>query len=72
LGILGQSPEVYLKYTKSIREEYKSVPTFLYTKGRKKVLHHFINKPFIYATATFQKLYEEQAKLNLINELNAL
>lgn len=72
LGILGQSPEVYLKYTKSIREEYKSVPALLYTKGRKKVLQHFINKPFIYATATFQKLYEEQAKLNLINELNAL
>ncbi|MBL4642181.1 MAG: hypothetical protein JKY44_01180 [Flavobacteriaceae bacterium] len=72
LGILGQSPAVYLDYTKSIREEYKSVPTFMYTKGRKIVLQHFINKPFIYATAAFQKLYEEQAKLNLINELNAL
>ncbi|MCF2875736.1 MULTISPECIES: hypothetical protein [unclassified Tenacibaculum] len=72
LGILGTSSDIYSKYTKLIRKEYKSVPNFLYKKGRKKVLQHFINKPFIYATATFRDLYEEQARTNLKNELNSL
>lgn len=72
LGILGTSPHTYSKYTKFIREEYKLVPSLLYKKGRKKVLQHFINKPSIYATDTFRYLYEEQARMNLKNELNSL
>ena len=72
LGILGQEQKTYDNYTTLIREEYKSVPGFMYKKGRKKVLQHFINKPFIYATNEFRELYEQQAKNNLTNELNSL
>ncbi|CAM1356539.1 HD domain-containing protein [Tenacibaculum halocynthiae] len=72
LAILGTSSEVYSNYSKLIRNEYKLVPNLLYKKGRKKILQHFIDKPFIYATNEFRRLYENQAKLNLTNELNAL
>lgn len=72
LGILGAPTEIYINYTKQIREEYKLVPKILYKKGRKKVLQHFIDKPFIYATEEFRNLYEDQAKHNLTNELNSL
>ncbi len=33
---------------------------------------NFIDKPFIYTTNEFRHLYENQAKLNLTNELNTL
>ncbi len=72
LAILGQSEEVYQKYTHSIRKEYKLVPDFMYKKGRKKVLEHFINKPSIYKTSIFIDLYEKKAKKNLETELNKL
>ncbi len=72
LAILGASAETYINYTKKIREEYKLVPKLLYKKGRKKVLQHFIDKPFIYATEEFRGLYEDQVKYNLTNELNGL
>ncbi|WP_234974658.1 HD domain-containing protein [Tenacibaculum agarivorans] len=72
LAILGQSSEVYQQYAKLIRKEYKLIPEIVYKKGRKKVLQHFINKPFIYKTDTFINLYEKQAKLNLKTELNKL
>lgn len=69
LAILGQSTEVYQQYSELIRAEYKLVPDFLYYKGRKKVLHHFIEKPFIYKTNIFINNYEKVAKKNLKNEL---
>ena len=72
LAILGKPLEVYKNYTQLIRTEYKLVPNFMYKKGRKKVLQHFIYKPFIYATDEFRALYENQAKENLTNELNSL
>ncbi|WP_299158304.1 hypothetical protein [uncultured Tenacibaculum sp.] len=72
LAILGQQEDIYRNYTKLIRKEYKLVPSLLYKNGRQKVLQHFIDKPFIYATDEFRNLYESQAKLNLTNELNTL
>ena len=70
LAVLGQSSEVYQQYSKLIRTEYKLVPSLLYKQGRKKVLQHFIDKPFIYKTNSFIEKFEEQAKTNLQNELN--
>ncbi len=72
LAILGQSSEVYQQYSKLIRTEYKLVPSLLYKQGRKKVLQHFIDKPFIYKTDSFIEKYEHQAKTNLKEELNTL
>ena len=72
LAILGQPPETYKKYTTQIRNEYKTVPNFIYKKGRKKVLLHFKKKSYIFATDKFRNLYEKIAKENLNNELKLL
>ncbi len=72
LIILGQSTETYTNYSNLIREEYKTVPNFIYKKGRKKVLQHFIKKPFIFATEEVRQLYEKKSKENLSNELKSL
>lgn len=72
LTILGQPPEIYENYTQQIRKEYRLVPQFMYTKGRKKVLQHFLEKKFIYHTPICKTLFEAQARKNLINELNNL
>lgn len=69
LAILGQSGEEYQKYAKNIRKEYEKVPSFLYKKGRKKVLQHFLTKKTIYQTEIFRNKYEIQARTNLENEL---
>ena len=72
LIILGKSPEVYTNYTQLIRKEYRLVPWFMYKKGRKKVLHHFLERKTIYGSNIFKELFEEQARINLTNELNTL
>ncbi len=72
IAILGQPWETYIQYTKHIREEYASVPNFMYRKGRRKVLKHFLNKNRIYQTDIFYKLYEMNARNNLKKELETL
>ncbi len=72
LSILGQPWEKYYTYTQQIRKEYSIIPYFLYKKGRKKVLKHFLAMPAIYKTTLFQRLYESTAKANLERELQML
>ena len=72
LAILGQSEEAYQDYALKIRKEYSKIPGIIYSKGRKKVLKHFLDKPTIYQTQVFQSTYEKQARMNLSNELNTL
>lgn len=72
LGILGQNWETYNKYRLQIREEYASVPEFMYKKGRKKVLNYFLNQPKIYQTKAFEDLFELNARENLKKELKLL
>ncbi|WP_290792019.1 hypothetical protein [Flavihumibacter sp. UBA7668] len=72
LAILGKTPEMYQLYSAAIRKEYKIFPDFLYRKGRKKVLLHFLELPEIYKTAYFNARYESQARLNIEWEINHL
>lgn len=72
LAILGSSSEEYKQYSKWIRKEYKFYPDLIYKPGRKNVLQHFLQMPFIYKTDHFRKLFEEQARINLENELKEL
>lgn len=72
LAILGQTWDVYATYTKQIKEEYKAVPNFMYRRGRKKVLKHFLNKNRIFSTDIFYTQYELQARENLKKELTLL
>lgn len=72
LAILGESPDVYKEYTVKIRLEYSIYPDFLYRKGRKKVLQHFLSMDHIFKTEAFQTRYEVQARENLQAELSGL
>lgn len=72
LAILGKSPEDYQKYTEQVRKEYAIYPDFIYTSGRKKTLQHFLQIDSIYKTECFLKKYNQQAKLNINNELEVL
>lgn len=72
LAILGDTPEKYREYVAHIRKEYSIYPDFLYKRGRKKVLKHFLEMPEIFKTTEFVAAYEKQARINLSNELESL
>ncbi len=72
LHILGATPAQYDAYTKQIRKEYWIYPAFMYNKGRKSVLQHFLSQPHIYKTAAFREKYELKARENMERELEAL
>ncbi len=69
LSILGKDEKTYQKYCEDIRREFKVFPTFIYRRGRKKVLNHFLSMERIYKTDIFYQQYEEQANRNLKREL---
>jgi predicted metal-dependent HD superfamily phosphohydrolase len=72
LSILGAEPERYRVYLEQIRKEYRIYPDFLYYKGRKKVLHHFLGMPRVFKTRHFYDRYELRARMNLRAELDQL
>lgn len=72
LAILGEQPEKYQAYAKNVRKEYALYPDFLYNKGRKKVLQHFLNMDNIFKTQEFLNSHEALAKHNLKTEMEAL
>lgn len=72
LSILATEPDNYKKYAEQIRQEYIMYADVLYTAGRKNVLQHFLSKERIYHTGTFYALWEEQARMNIKNELKSL
>ncbi|WP_196140404.1 hypothetical protein [Aliikangiella sp. G2MR2-5] len=72
LSILGADAELYSNYESWIREEYRSVPGFLFQRGRKKLLRSFLEMSNIYSTPFFQKKLETAARKNLKNALDNL
>ena len=69
LSILAATPENYMVYTQQIRKEYRIYPNLMYNKGRKKVLHHFLEMDRIFVTDLCFELYESKARINLKTEL---
>lgn len=72
LSILGTSRSEYEEYCSQIRKEYAMYPRVLYNRGRKKVLHHFLDREFIFKTDVCQEQWEKKAKENLRWELKRL
>ena len=72
LTILGYPPEIYNVYEKNIRKEYSWVSAEDYKIGRTKVLQSFLNRPSIYNTSSFKRIYERQARENIITALGRL
>ena len=72
LSILGAKGDVYQKFSKGVRFEYRRVPFFLYKKKRKEVLNGFLQRDYIYFTRFFREKFESQARSNMINEMQSL
>ncbi|MFA0960497.1 hypothetical protein AB9P05_01695 [Roseivirga sp. BDSF3-8] len=72
LAILGASPVAYHDYTRKVRKEYSIYPGFMYKRGRRKVLKHFLQMSRIFKTDHFYQRYEKQARENLARELTSL
>lgn len=69
LSILGSSRDEYDQYTKQVRQEYSIYPDILYKPGRRKVLQHFLDMPFIYKSEFFRHRLETIARQNIAWEL---
>ncbi len=72
LSILGHPAPTYQNYCLQIRQEYAIYPDIIYNPGRKKVLEHFLQMARIFKTEIFYNLYEQQARLNLQQEMDLL
>lgn len=72
LGILGAAPPRYHLYAGDIRREYSHVDDQAYRDGRCAVLKSFLGREQIYHTRHFRKLLEDQARSNLLTELDGL
>ncbi|HEY3404573.1 MAG TPA: hypothetical protein VGK59_14385 [Ohtaekwangia sp.] len=72
LAVLGQDWETYQKYAQGVRKEYSIYPDIIYNPGRKNVLRHFLEMKKIFKTPYFFHAYENQARVNLQQELLSL
>jgi predicted metal-dependent HD superfamily phosphohydrolase len=72
LSILGSDSAEYETYTANVRKEYSIYPDLLYKPGRRKVLEHFLNMPYIFKTGYFRDRLEISARANISNELKKL
>lgn len=69
LAILGTEWERYEWYIQQIRKEYQIYPTWMYRKGRRKVLAHFLERPSLFFTPVYMDQFELKARNNLQKEL---
>ncbi|MEL6926734.1 MAG: hypothetical protein AAFO94_22025 [Bacteroidota bacterium] len=72
LEVLSREWEAYHRYSQQIRKEYSIYPGFLYRKGRKKALQHFLERPFIYQTEMYRAAWEAKARENIEREIELL
>jgi predicted metal-dependent HD superfamily phosphohydrolase len=72
LSVLGQNWETYSDYYQNVRKEYSIYPDFVYNPGRKKVLNYFLTMERIFKTDYFCEKFENQAKQNLLKEIELL
>jgi len=72
IAILGSKREKYITYVQNIQKEYSHLSKDAFIKGRKKVIRHFLEKNRIYNTSYFFQKFENQARANLVFELEEL
>lgn len=65
LSILGEDEAAFDKYENEVRQEYASVTDLVFWPARTRILQSFLDRPFIYTTATFRSRYEPRARANL-------
>jgi predicted metal-dependent HD superfamily phosphohydrolase len=72
LSILGSDWKTYQNYIENIRKEYAIYPNFMYKKGRKQVLMHFLERKTLFFTDIYKEKHEAQARKNLLKEIKLL
>lgn len=72
LEILSRDWPAYQQYCEQIRKEYWIYPTFLYKKGRRAAMSHFLEREYLYQTAAYREAREAQARANIQRELAEL
>lgn len=65
LAILGAPDARFLEYERQIREEYSSVPAWLFRRKRRAILRSFLERPRIFSTQHFNAALEQRARANL-------
>jgi predicted metal-dependent HD superfamily phosphohydrolase len=65
LAILGANEQRFSEYERQIREEYASIPGFLFRRKRRAILQEFLQRPHIYSTPHFREMFEQTARSNL-------
>ena len=72
LSILGTSSAKYLEYSAAIRQEYCWLRDREYWQARKQILTVFLSRARIYYTDYFFHRLEQQARVNVANEIEFL
>jgi len=72
MSILGEDPMLYRQYVSGIRQEFSSVPRFLFNRGRRAFLKDLLNRDHIFLSQQFREIYEAPARRNLSEELTSL
>jgi predicted metal-dependent HD superfamily phosphohydrolase len=72
LSILGAPAPEYQRYADSIRQEYSWVESTIYAEKRCSVLLKFLNRENIYYTEHARSHWNNQARINLKNEIDSL
>lgn len=72
MAILGADVTTYKAYTEAVRKEYNVFPDILYNKGRRDFIKKTLAEAHVYHSEFFRARLEQQARINLQTELNAL
>ena len=72
LAILGAEPGAYQAYVNGVRAEYAHIDDHQWRNGRSLVLHHFLDRPRLFATDYMYAAAEHRARANIKAELAAL
>jgi len=72
LSILGATTARFDECESQVRFEYSWVPETAYRDARGKILRGFLDRPVLFHTAHFSRLFEAQARTNLRHSLDRL
>jgi len=71
LLIFASPKNIYQQYVSNIKEEYKHVPKIIFNTKRKQILKNIYSEKYIYKTNLFRTNHEQQAKNNILSEINS-
>ncbi len=72
LAIFGQPKELFDRYEELLQMEFRHIPSREYRRRRQATLRSFLQRPRIYQTAPFFRLYEDLARDNLARSVEKL